>query len=484
MTKIQFKVTEVTPATLYMNDINEVRKIVRRITTSTAEETLGVWIAPDGNTQVQCNKLVEKAIQWANHMRTGVIRTDETWLALQTTIWRTFSYPLNAMNMTPAQCEAIMSPVLQYALPAMDICRNFPRALVFSPMKHAGIGIKHLHTIQEIARLKDIILHTYKKTITGELYSTSMEYLLLELGMGTDLHLIDYKQYHGLVTNCLLKSTWEFISTHNITLTHNIEVPKNTTMDLPIVTIFAQLKPTFHEQLELNQCRLYLKAYYISDLATASGHSLSYHAWEGSTRSHGSTNRFSWPNQGVPSKASWAIWRKFLKATILSRGMKLKMDLGCWLRQDKDIWPRFFSPAHDGLIEFSTEGKVFLYSRQNPIRSQHAFVSTGVLIHTVPKTLLKASIRKTRKDILWLIDTGSIGPTYQAQTFDNFTEFIRGKTHKNRWCFQDITLPDDYGPLLQDIKNGTVWVVSDGSYHPTTRCGTAAWILANHQNYR
>jgi hypothetical protein len=44
-----------------------------------------------------------------------------------------------------------MAPVLNYALPAMGICRNFPRALVFSTTLHAGIGVRHLHTIQEIA---------------------------------------------------------------------------------------------------------------------------------------------------------------------------------------------------------------------------------------------------------------------------------------------------------------------------------------------
>jgi hypothetical protein len=62
-----------TPSILYMNDINEVRKAVRRIDTHQAEETLGMWIAPNGNTNVQCNKMKEKAQLWVDHMRTGSI---------------------------------------------------------------------------------------------------------------------------------------------------------------------------------------------------------------------------------------------------------------------------------------------------------------------------------------------------------------------------------------------------------------------------
>jgi hypothetical protein len=61
-----------------MNDINEVRKAVRRIETTQAKETLGVWIAPDGNNNTQFQKMKAKSQEWADNMRTGVIRKDET----------------------------------------------------------------------------------------------------------------------------------------------------------------------------------------------------------------------------------------------------------------------------------------------------------------------------------------------------------------------------------------------------------------------
>ncbi len=81
-----------------------------------------------------------------------------------------------------------MFPFLQYGLPAMGICRYFPCKLVFVPTKYMGLGMQHLYTIQEISRLKDIIDCTYKVTTTGNLYKTTLESLILELGMGTYLH--------------------------------------------------------------------------------------------------------------------------------------------------------------------------------------------------------------------------------------------------------------------------------------------------------
>jgi hypothetical protein len=174
-----------------------------------------------------------------------------------------------------------MSPVLHYALPVMGVCRNYPRALVFSPTKYSGIGIKHIHTLQEIAWIKDIIQHVHDKTTTGQLYQTTLEHLILEVGVNTNLTLVDFSKYNILATNSLIKSTWGFLYENQITIEHNITVPKNTVNDIPIMLQFIQLPTTSEELVALNQCHLYLQAYFVSDLATASGETLSYHAWEG-----------------------------------------------------------------------------------------------------------------------------------------------------------------------------------------------------------
>jgi hypothetical protein len=107
-----------------------------------------------------------------------ILRTTGKW----STIMRTISYPLPALRLTRPQCEAIMAPILQYCLPALGICQNFPRKLVFSTLDYYGINIKHLFVIQEIARVHDIIFHTFNDTLTGLLYRASLELFFIELG--------------------------------------------------------------------------------------------------------------------------------------------------------------------------------------------------------------------------------------------------------------------------------------------------------------
>jgi hypothetical protein len=55
-----------------------------------------------------------------------------------------------------------------------------------------GLGLQHLYTLQEALRLADIVHHTYLDTFTGRLYCTSLELLLVELRLGTDLASISY----------------------------------------------------------------------------------------------------------------------------------------------------------------------------------------------------------------------------------------------------------------------------------------------------
>jgi hypothetical protein len=185
-----------------------------------AQETLGVYLAPDGNKQAQFNKMLQKVLLWADNMRTGHIAKKDVWLSLTSTIWRTLCYPLSAVNLMKKQCDKLMSPLLNYALPALGVCRTFPRDLVFAPTKYMGLGIKHIHTVQEITRMIDILQHSSQNTLLGSLYKTSLSCLIIELGMIAPLHTIPYTTVHPLATTSLIKTTWEFIHQHQIELRH------------------------------------------------------------------------------------------------------------------------------------------------------------------------------------------------------------------------------------------------------------------------
>jgi len=204
------------PGELKVNDIEGNRKIISRLEPHQAYETLGVYLAPDGNSMQQVAKLPLAVKTWVDNLRTGVLTRSDVWLALRSTILQMLSYPLPALRFSRVQWDKIVSPLLRYCLPAMGVCRNFPRALVFSSLDYMGVNIQHLHTLQEIARLKDIILHTFNDTLTGRLYVTSMELFFIKLGLPSNLICYDIAVLDGLTTNSLVKSTMLFLQQYNI----------------------------------------------------------------------------------------------------------------------------------------------------------------------------------------------------------------------------------------------------------------------------
>jgi hypothetical protein len=93
----------------------------------------------------------------------------------------------------------------------MGICRSFPHDMVLVPLQYFGLGILHLHSLQEIARLKDIIQHSHLQTTTGKLNIGSLETLHLEIGLPNILSEVSYVTYSHLATHSLRKCTWEFL---------------------------------------------------------------------------------------------------------------------------------------------------------------------------------------------------------------------------------------------------------------------------------
>jgi len=71
----------------------------------------------------------QKAKNWVNQMQAGILTRAEILTSLQTTILHTLTYPLLCKQWTRKECEYITSILLFYALPAMGICRQFPRRL-------------------------------------------------------------------------------------------------------------------------------------------------------------------------------------------------------------------------------------------------------------------------------------------------------------------------------------------------------------------
>jgi hypothetical protein len=369
------------PGAIFANDIHGNRKELQRVEVNDAQATLGVALAPSGDTSKQAENMVNSAIQWADAMRSGRISKSEVWLAITSTIWRTLTYPLPAINLTREQCEKIMAPILQYGLPNMGVCRNFPRDMVFAPQQYFSLGLQHLYTSQEIYRLKDMIQHTFRTTCTGQLYRSSLELLYVELGVSMDLHEISYQHMSALATNSLVKSSWYFLSTYDIKLAHDIKIEGQRKGDKPIMEIFLYHNIHTSELRSINKCRLFLQAFFLSDIADGSGMYVTDDSWQGMCQGTVFKTE-SWPQQGNPTRADWDIWRKNIRKYILGRGMRLQQRLGSWNRFNNK-WPWYYSTKDGALYHLSEQGWQYFHPI-NDRKVRPVFSRTGKSVTQVP----------------------------------------------------------------------------------------------------
>ncbi len=70
-------------------------------------------------------------------------------------------------SLSQAQCDSIMVPILDAALPALGVNRHLTRTVVHAPKKYQGLGIPELWTTQGILKLWIAIAHGDANTITG-----------------------------------------------------------------------------------------------------------------------------------------------------------------------------------------------------------------------------------------------------------------------------------------------------------------------------
>jgi hypothetical protein len=65
----------------------------------------------------------------------------------------------------------------------------------------------------------------------------------------------------------------------------------------------------------LNQCRLYLKVLWLSDIVNGDGKKIRRQAVMG-IKEYTAHSPFIWPNQDQPSKQAWNCWRSWLATTF------------------------------------------------------------------------------------------------------------------------------------------------------------------------
>lgn len=460
------------PGELSAKDASGAIKQFKRLTAQQAFETLGIYLSPDGNDEAAVEELKKKAKRWADKIRTCFLRSDEAATALFTTIYKTLEYPLAALCLTEEECDDIMRPVLEVALPKMGLNRHFSRAVLYGPIALAGLEFRNLYDTSIIERTKMYLRHIDRPTLTGQLLRALVQQHKLELGLEGPLFSHDYQTVSHLLTTTWIQSLWKACSEEAIMIPDHTECIKPQRVnDRTLADAFTEAGCNVACINRLNKCAKFLRVCTLSDITTGSGFCLRRDILEG--KNHAPyTNQYQWPNQGQLPPRYWQEWRTTLaKLCVDSRTYRLREPLREWLTPTPTTWPCVIEQESEKVF-FQEDGQWYQVERHDLTRAR--FITT-----TAPQGCLHRGIGY--KDENQWVFTGygkcQDNPNKRRPSATTGPRTSVPSLTTSKWEVNKIhnASPCILAKIADGIQQGTAVAITDGSYKD--QHGTASFEI-------
>jgi hypothetical protein len=104
------------PGDISIRGVDGVQVTLEQLEPSEARETLGVFIAMDGNWREEVRVLKEKTITFAEQLRVGSVTPNEAWYSFNVTVMKSIEYPMAATYITEKEWTEIMKPLVGIVL--------------------------------------------------------------------------------------------------------------------------------------------------------------------------------------------------------------------------------------------------------------------------------------------------------------------------------------------------------------------------------
>ena len=454
-----------------VKDHEEIMRVMPTMNPSEGKETLGVFLAPDGNNKKMIEYLTEKTESWSDLVRTGHLNKKDARQALETTIMKSVEYGLPALTLSEEECKKIMKPVLKAGLPNMGICRNFPRDVTYGPTNEGGIGLTDIYTFQGTSRIATLQENLNAKTITGNLIRTSIEAAKIELGIGRNIFDLNYDLYNHMLTDCWIKHIWKFAHQNKIIIEDEItkDMPLLRENDVYLMEIITESKQfTKGELAHINRCRLHLQVYAYSEIVCGFSEKFTsaYHCERDSTRPK---RKMIWPIQPKPGKRSIGLWKRALRYCFPAVEGSLTYKVGRWTQED-DNWIWYYHKETKRLIQRCKNGTCRIWRRQTTRgrigrKPKFKFFARGLQI---PVRSVRATIIRVNKNTAQL--TG-----WEEENISNINHTMHWS---QRWIEEDChTTEEEDKAIAEAAQSNKLTVVSDGSFCKTNKFGTAGWVI-------
>jgi hypothetical protein len=220
----------------------------------------------------------EKMILFGEAIRSSTMWHGEIGMAYNSFYMPSLGCGTPSTTLAKQDCKEIQKPIVNAILPKTGIARSAPRAVLFGAAQFGGMGLKHLTSLKGHTRLQYILGHLRYGDATGRLIQMLLEYTQLECGCRGNPLAQYYNNYLALFINAnWITEVWEHLHTYKATVEVDGLWQPEANRDQDMVkmeTLIVAGRLMNKELKDINYCRIYLQAFFISDIMNLEGNNI------------------------------------------------------------------------------------------------------------------------------------------------------------------------------------------------------------------
>ena len=254
----------------------------------------------------------------------------------------TIKYALPVTLFNANQLKRIQQKFINSYLPRVCINRHTPRAIVFCPKTHGGMGVMDLTVKQPIQALilNTMIGHLRRKDDVGKMIRATLNNTQIEVGLPHPFFTYNSDKINYCTKNTRWHYIWKFTNDTGLdlkvenmwTLTSQQEGDKNI-MEIAIKDTYFHQKYGWKLEV-INNCRMYLGVFYLSEIMNDNGR-VERKYLDGSDRV--TKHRDLFQDRRNPPKQAWSEWKAFIFYNFLINGYEVFPALGLGPRNEGTV---------------------------------------------------------------------------------------------------------------------------------------------------
>ena len=158
------------PGNITLPDEDGERYTVNREQTSSAEKSLGVCLALDGNQRKQLQVTTRKSQVFKAEIRAGRCSKNDALHTFNNSFMPSLQYPMIATQFDKDKWKQAIQPVLPATLNKVGMVITFSLKVLYGPDLYQGLDVKNPYFLQEIIHIMTYVQELVGGSQTGRLF--------------------------------------------------------------------------------------------------------------------------------------------------------------------------------------------------------------------------------------------------------------------------------------------------------------------------